>query len=82
MCYLHVMTPSQPLILGGNDSIVLGPYHTHYPKLEEHLEKVGLQTQPNFWDKPLCVGMLLSLNVKLYGAICHNCSNEFCCLGV
>ena len=56
LCFLHLLIPSRPLILSGNDTIILGPYHTFYGKLDEHMQRVGLSTQPNMWDQPLCVG--------------------------
>lgn len=55
-CALHVLTPTRPLLYGNNEKITLGPYHTFYPKLEEHMAVVGLGIQPNVWDKPLCLG--------------------------
>lgn len=57
LCTLHLLTPNQPVILNGNDSVVLAPYHTHYPKLEEHMARVGLESNCNLWDQPLCLGM-------------------------
>ncbi|PIK60295.1 putative TBCC domain-containing protein 1-like [Apostichopus japonicus] len=56
LCTLHVLTPLRPLILGGNDTIILAPYHTHYPQLEAHMASVGLTASSNLWDKPLPVG--------------------------
>lgn len=56
LCTLHILTPLRPLILGGNDTIVLAPYHTHYPQLEAHMTSVGLCPSTNQWDKPLPVG--------------------------
>lgn len=56
LCTLHLLTPNQPVILNGNDSVVLAPYHTHYPKLEEHMARVGLESNCNLWDQPLCLG--------------------------
>lgn len=53
LCAVHVLTPNRPLVFGGSESLMFGPYHTHYPKLEEHMEEVGLGIQPNLWDKPL-----------------------------
>ncbi|XP_052797396.1 TBCC domain-containing protein 1-like [Mya arenaria] len=56
LCTLHVLTPNPPVILSGNDSIQLAPYHTHYPKLEEHMAEAGIGVQRNMWDQPLCIG--------------------------
>ncbi|XP_033112124.1 TBCC domain-containing protein 1-like isoform X2 [Anneissia japonica] len=56
LCTAHLMTPTRPLILGGNDSITLAPYHTNYSMLEDHMATSGLATLPNVWNKPLCVG--------------------------
>ncbi|XP_041350328.1 TBCC domain-containing protein 1-like isoform X2 [Gigantopelta aegis] len=56
LCTLHLMTPTRPLLLGGNDTVLLAPYHTHYPRLEEHMAKVGITAHLNVWDQPLCVG--------------------------
>ncbi|KAK2154465.1 hypothetical protein LSH36_268g00022 [Paralvinella palmiformis] len=55
-CTFHVMTPTRPLLFSGNDRITLAPYHTYYPKLEEHMSKVSLSPHPNLWDQPFCVG--------------------------
>ncbi|XP_072043984.1 TBCC domain-containing protein 1-like [Amphiura filiformis] len=56
LCTLHMLTPTRPLLLGGNDSITLAPYHTHYPLLNQHMARVGLASHPNIWDQPLCIG--------------------------
>jgi len=56
LCVLHLLTPLRPLLLSGNESIILAPYHTHYARLEEHMYKAGISAQPNNWDKPLCIG--------------------------
>ncbi|XP_071790869.1 TBCC domain-containing protein 1-like isoform X2 [Asterias amurensis] len=56
LCTLHLLTPTRPLLLGGNDSITLAPYHTHYPMLQQHMAAIGLGTHPNVWDQPLCIG--------------------------
>ncbi|XP_029653049.1 TBCC domain-containing protein 1-like [Octopus sinensis] len=56
LCTLYLLTPNQPVILNGNDSIRLSPFHTFYPKLEEHLLKVGLDANNNLWDQPICLG--------------------------
>lgn len=56
LCKLHVLTPNPPVILSGNDTIQLAPYHTFYPKLEEHMSDVGLGPDRNMWDNPLCIG--------------------------
>ncbi|XP_022096313.1 TBCC domain-containing protein 1-like [Acanthaster planci] len=56
LCTLHLLTPTRPLLLGGNDSITLAPYHTHYPMLQQHMAQVGLSEHPNDWDQPLCIG--------------------------
>lgn len=42
LCSLYLLTPNPPVILSGNDSISLAPYHTYYPKLEEHMAEVGI----------------------------------------
>lgn len=44
------------MILSGNDSLLLAPYHTFYPKLEEHMAEVGIGADRNMWDQPLCIG--------------------------
>ena len=38
----HVLTPNPPVILSANDTLQVAPYHTHYPKLEDHMTDVGL----------------------------------------
>ena len=55
-CRLHVMTPNRPLVFSGNESLTFAPYHTHYPQLESHMLRAGLQSQPNLWDEPLYMG--------------------------
>ncbi|XP_070609246.1 TBCC domain-containing protein 1 isoform X2 [Erythrolamprus reginae] len=54
-CTLHVLTPTRPLILLGNQAITLAPFHTHYPMLEDHMGRTGLATVPNNWDNPMVV---------------------------
>lgn len=54
-CTFHVMTPSRPLILSGNQRATFAPYHTHYPMLEDHMARTGLATVPNYWDNPVAV---------------------------
>ncbi|KAK0068957.1 TBCC domain-containing protein 1 [Biomphalaria pfeifferi] len=56
LCTLYLLIPNRPLILSGNDTIMLAPYHTFYPSLEEHMLKAGLGIVPNKWDQPLCIG--------------------------
>jgi hypothetical protein len=56
LCTLHLLTPNRPLLLSGNDTIMLAPYHTHYPLLEQHMASVGLTAILNQWDRPLCIG--------------------------
>ncbi|XP_029462327.1 TBCC domain-containing protein 1 isoform X2 [Rhinatrema bivittatum] len=52
-CTLHILTPTRPLILSGNQNLILAPFHTYYPMLEDHMAKAGLATIPNNWDNPL-----------------------------
>ncbi|XP_042734510.1 TBCC domain-containing protein 1 [Tympanuchus pallidicinctus] len=54
-CTFHILTPTQPLILAGNQAISFAPFHTHYPMLEDHMAQVGLATVPNYWDSPMLV---------------------------
>lgn len=56
LCAIHVKTPHRPLVFGGNESLMFGPYHTFYPKLEKHMEEAGLSSLPDQWDKPLYMG--------------------------
>ncbi|KAJ8312307.1 hypothetical protein KUTeg_009680, partial [Tegillarca granosa] len=56
LCTLYVLTPERPMILSGNDTILLAPYHTFYPCLEDHMNKVGIGPNRNLWDQPLCIG--------------------------
>ncbi|XP_010878281.2 TBCC domain-containing protein 1 isoform X2 [Esox lucius] len=56
-CTVHVLTPTRPLILPGNTALTLGPFHTHYPTLEDHMASVGLAVVPNAWDQPLLLGV-------------------------
>ncbi|XP_077435841.1 TBCC domain-containing protein 1 [Vanacampus margaritifer] len=55
-CTLHAMTPTRPVLLPGNADITLGPFHTFYPSLEDHMASVGLAVVPNLWDQPLLLG--------------------------
>ncbi|XP_057191727.1 TBCC domain-containing protein 1 isoform X1 [Triplophysa rosa] len=55
-CTIHTLTPTRPLLLPGNVSLTLGPFHTHYPSLEDHMASVGLAVVPNLWDQPLLFG--------------------------
>lgn len=55
-CTVHVLTPTRPLLLPGNTDITLGPFHTFYPSLEDHMASVGLAVVPNAWDQPLLLG--------------------------
>ncbi|XP_069033505.1 TBCC domain-containing protein 1 [Embiotoca jacksoni] len=55
-CTIHVLTPTRPLLLPGNADITLGPFHTFYPYLEDHMASVGLAVVPNAWDRPLLLG--------------------------
>ncbi|NXH25352.1 TBCC1 protein, partial [Myiagra hebetior] len=54
-CTFHTLTPTQPLILSGNQAVSFAPFHTHYPMLEDHMAQVGLATLPNYWDSPMLV---------------------------
>ena len=55
-CTLHALTPTRPLLLPGNTALTLGPFHTHYPSLEDDMARVGLAVVPNVWDRPLMLG--------------------------
>ncbi|XP_029385842.1 TBCC domain-containing protein 1-like isoform X1 [Echeneis naucrates] len=55
-CTIHALTPTRPLLLPGNTDITLGPFHTFYPSLEDHMASVGLAVVPNAWDRPLLLG--------------------------
>ncbi|XP_023661471.2 TBCC domain-containing protein 1 isoform X2 [Paramormyrops kingsleyae] len=55
-CTFHVLTATRPLLLPGNVAITLGPFHTHYPSLEDHMAAVGQAVVPNAWDQPLLLG--------------------------
>ncbi|XP_050184010.1 TBCC domain-containing protein 1 isoform X1 [Myiozetetes cayanensis] len=54
-CTFYTLTPTQPLILSGNQAVSFAPFHTHYPMLEDHMAQVGLATLPNYWDSPMLV---------------------------
>ncbi|CAL8341980.1 unnamed protein product [Boreogadus saida] len=56
-CTIHTLTPTRPLLLPGNTGITLGPFHTHYPNLEDHMGSAGLAVVPNLWDQPLLLGV-------------------------
>lgn len=72
-CTLHMLTPTRPLLLPGNTNITLGPFHTHYPTLEDHMGSVGLAVVPNVWDQPLLLGAdgLVSTSGADSSAGCH-----------
>lgn len=55
-CTIHALTPTRPLLLPGNVDITLGPFHTFYPSLEDHMASVGLAVVPSAWDQPLLLG--------------------------
>ncbi|XP_074513687.1 TBCC domain-containing protein 1 [Sebastes fasciatus] len=55
-CTIHALTPTRPVLLPGNTDITLGPFHTFYPSLEDHMASVGLAVIPNVWDQPLLLG--------------------------
>ncbi|GLD69910.1 TBCC domain-containing protein 1 [Lates japonicus] len=55
-CTIHALTPTRPLLLPGNTDITMGPFHTFYPSLEDHMASVGLAVVPNAWDQPLLLG--------------------------
>ncbi|XP_002758258.1 TBCC domain-containing protein 1 [Callithrix jacchus] len=54
-CIFHILTPTRPLILSGNQTVTFAPFHTHYPMLEDHMARTGLATVPNYWDNPMVV---------------------------
>ena len=54
-CIFHILTPTRPLILSGNQRVTFAPFHTHYPMLEDHMARTGLATVPNYWDNPVIV---------------------------
>ncbi|XP_065396411.1 TBCC domain-containing protein 1 isoform X2 [Macaca fascicularis] len=54
-CVFHILTPTRPLILSGNQTVTFAPFHTHYPMLEDHMARTGLATVPNYWDNPMVV---------------------------
>ncbi|GCC27555.1 hypothetical protein chiPu_0005980 [Chiloscyllium punctatum] len=56
-CTFHCLTPTNPLIMSGNMSLTFAPYHTYYPMLEDHMARTGIATIPNYWNKPLCIGV-------------------------
>lgn len=55
-CTLHLLTPNRPVLLGGNETLTLAPYHTFYGTLEEQMAKSGIGVSRNLWDQPLCIG--------------------------
>lgn len=65
LCSLYILTPNRPVILGGNDTILLAPYHTFYSNVEEHMNKVGVGSSRNLWDQPLCVGKFVKCSHRL-----------------
>ncbi|GFR71320.1 TBCC domain-containing protein 1 [Elysia marginata] len=57
LCTLYLLTPNRPLLLSGNDTVMLAPYHTFYACLEEHMGRAGIGPSPNLWDQPLCIDL-------------------------
>jgi len=55
-CTIHLLTPGRPLVFSGNENLTFAPYNTFYPKLEDHLNIVGLNVAPNVWSEPLVLG--------------------------
>ncbi|XP_035460237.2 crystallin, gamma S2 isoform X1 [Scophthalmus maximus] len=55
-CTIHALTPTRPLLLPGNTDLTLGPFHTFYPSLEDHMASAGLAVVPSAWDGPLLLG--------------------------
>ncbi|XP_078084888.1 TBCC domain-containing protein 1 isoform X2 [Mustelus asterias] len=56
-CTFHCLTSTNPLIMSGNMSLTFAPYHTYYPMLEDHMARTGIATIPNYWNKPLYIGV-------------------------
>eukprot|EP01027_Heterolobosea_sp_BB2_P016856 GEZU01023932.1.p1 GENE.GEZU01023932.1~~GEZU01023932.1.p1 ORF type:complete len:409 (-),score=18.18 GEZU01023932.1:108-1334(-) len=52
-CIFNICVNTPPILLGNNHAIQLGPYNTHYPALEQHLQDAGVNPRLNFWDKPV-----------------------------
>ncbi|XP_062507719.1 TBCC domain-containing protein 1-like [Corticium candelabrum] len=52
-CVLHSCTPCKPILQNGNDGLMLGPYHTFYPALGQHMIAAGLISEINKWDSPI-----------------------------
>ncbi|TRY91847.1 hypothetical protein DNTS_027195 [Danionella cerebrum] len=55
-CTVHSLSPTRPLLFPGNVSLMLGPFHTQYPALEDHMASVGIAVVPNLWNQPLLFG--------------------------
>ena len=56
---------TRPLLFGGtgNENLTFAPYHTHYPKLEEHMVTSGLTSKLNEWNNPLLLGKTFKYKV-------------------
>jgi len=62
----NLCTPTRPVILPGNEGLLLAPYHTHYPALEEHLHGPwGVPIEPNLWNDPLILGETWEWNMQI-----------------
>lgn len=58
----YLLTPTQPVLAGNkNDSLTLAPFSTSYPLLEDQMTEVGLCSVPNFWNSPICISSLGSV---------------------
>lgn len=52
-CILYTATNRSPLIVGDNRFVQLAPYNSGYQCLEEHMQKCGISSELNKWNKPM-----------------------------
>lgn len=55
MCTVYMITPTNPLVLSGCDSLKFAPYNSYFPQIENYAFSCGISPQLNLWDKPIVV---------------------------
>lgn len=50
---------SNSIHFSGNEEILLAPFHTVYVRLAEHMNRVNLNSNVNYWDNPFLLGMII-----------------------
>ena len=50
---VYCATPLRPFVTGTNDKLVLAPYNFSYKNHFDDLNRAGLASSPNLWNKPM-----------------------------